>query len=61
MAFSKAIIFFFVFVVACMTAAAGQELDLAPAPAPSMDSAASYPAAGAAVAFVSMFVALLWH
>lgn len=58
---SKATVFFFFFVVAYITATAAQDVDLAPAPAPSMDSAASYPVCGAAVAFVSLFFALLWQ
>lgn len=48
--------------MAYITMTAAQEMEFAPAPGPmvSMQSAATYPVSGA-VAFVSLFVALLWQ
>lgn len=48
--------------VAYITMTAAQDMDFAPAPGPmvAMQSAATYPVSGA-IAFVSLFVALLWQ
>lgn len=52
----------FLFVAgAYITVTAAQDMDFAPAPGPvAMQSAATHPVSGA-VAFVSLFVALMWQ
>ncbi|KAK1402750.1 hypothetical protein POM88_002355 [Heracleum sosnowskyi] len=54
-------LFSFFIAVAYITMTAAQEMEFAPAPGPvAMQSAATYPVCGA-VAFVSLFVALVWQ